>query len=74
MEPRVSFIRLWNDRRGSSFIETGILIPTMLFLCCGTMDFVRVVYAGIEIENAAQAVKEKRTYLSDRPIVTSAEP
>ena len=55
MEQRMSFIRFWKDRTGSSFIETAILIPVMLLLCCGTMDFARVVYAGIEIANAARA-------------------
>jgi Flp pilus assembly protein TadG len=51
----MSFTRFWKDRTGSSFIETAILIPMMLMLCCGTMDFARVVYAGIEIANAARA-------------------
>jgi Flp pilus assembly protein TadG len=55
MELRKSFNRLWKDRRGTSFIETAILIPSMLLLCCGTMDFARVVYAGIEIAGAARA-------------------
>src|SRR5579859_6049460 len=55
MAQRVSFIRLWNDRTGTSFIETAILIPTMLLLCCGTMDFARVVFAGVEIASAARA-------------------
>jgi Flp pilus assembly protein TadG len=51
----MSLTRFWKDRTGSSFIETAILIPMMLMLCCGTMDFARVVYAGIEIANAARA-------------------
>ena len=55
MERRMSFIRLWNDRTGSSFIETAILLPVMLLLCCGTMDFARVIYAGTEIAGAARA-------------------
>ena len=55
MEQRMSFIRFWKDRTGSSFIETAILVPAMLLLCCGTMDFARVVYAGIEIASAARA-------------------
>ncbi len=55
MAQRMSFIRLWNDRTGTSFIETAILIPAMLLLCCGTMDFARVVYAGVEIASAARA-------------------
>ena len=55
MKQRMSFMRFWNDRSGSSFIETAILLPTMLLLCCATMDFARVVYAGIEIASAARA-------------------
>jgi Flp pilus assembly protein TadG len=55
MEQRMSLIRFWQDRTGSSFIETAILIPVMLLMCCGTMDFARAVYAGIEIANAARA-------------------
>jgi len=33
----------------------AILLPMLLMLCCGTMDFARVIYAGIEISNAARA-------------------
>jgi Flp pilus assembly protein TadG len=55
MELRKSFTRFWNDRQGTSFIETAILVPAMLLLCCGTMDFARVVYAGIEVASAARA-------------------
>lgn len=36
-------------------IEAGLLIPMMFLLCCGAMDFARVVYAGIEVANAARA-------------------
>ena len=36
-------------------METALLFPVMLLLCCGTMDFARVVYAGIEIAGAARA-------------------
>jgi Flp pilus assembly protein TadG len=46
---------LRSDRRGTSLIETAILVPLVLLLCCGTMDFARVVYAGISIANAARA-------------------
>jgi Flp pilus assembly protein TadG len=48
------FIRL-NDRTGSSFIETALVVPMMLLLCCGTMDFARFIYAGVEIASAARA-------------------
>lgn len=55
MKQRMSLIRFWNDRAGTSIVETAILLPAMLLLCCGTMDFARVVYAGIEIASAARA-------------------
>ncbi len=55
MANRRIFIRVKNDRRGTSFIETALLVPVMLLMCCGTMDFARVVYAGIEVANAARA-------------------
>jgi Flp pilus assembly protein TadG len=51
----MSLIRFWKDRAGTSFIETAIMVPAMLLLCCGTMDFARVVYAGIEVASAARA-------------------
>ena len=55
MEQRMSLKRFWNDRKGTSFIETAILVPVMLLLWCGTMDFARVVYAGMEVASAARA-------------------
>ena len=55
MIQRISFMRFWNDRAGTSFIELALLFPAMLLLCCGTMDFARVMYAGIEIASAARA-------------------
>jgi Flp pilus assembly protein TadG len=45
----------FRNQRGSGFIETAILLPVMLLMCCGTMDFARVVYAGIEVASAARA-------------------
>src|SRR6478609_2640711 len=42
-------------RRGSAIIETGLLLPLMVFMVCGTMDFARVFYAGIAISSAARA-------------------
>jgi Flp pilus assembly protein TadG len=44
-----------DPRRGSSFIEAALLIPALFLMCCGAMDFARVVYAGIEVANAARA-------------------
>ena len=55
MAQHSTMARFWRDRTGSSFIETAILVPALLLMCCGVMDFARVVYAGVEIANAARA-------------------
>jgi Flp pilus assembly protein TadG len=55
MIQRLRSIGFLRDGKGSSFVETAILVPVMLLMCAGTMDFARVVYAGIEIANAARA-------------------
>ena len=44
-----------NNQKGTSLVETAILIPVLLLLCCGAMDFARVIYAGIEVANASRA-------------------
>jgi Flp pilus assembly protein TadG len=36
-------------------MEAALLVPLMLLMCCGVMDFARVVYAGIAVANAARA-------------------
>jgi Flp pilus assembly protein TadG len=55
MTKRQILIGLRKNQRGNSFIETAILVPVLLLMSCGTMDFARVVYAGTEIANAARA-------------------
>ena len=46
---------LRSRRKGTSLVEMTILVPVMLLMCCGTMDFARIVYAGITIANSARA-------------------
>jgi Flp pilus assembly protein TadG len=55
MAQRTNLTGFRNREKGSSFIEVAILLPVMLLMCCGTMDFARVMYAGIEVANAARA-------------------
>jgi Flp pilus assembly protein TadG len=42
-------------RRGSALIELALLFPVIMLILFGTMDFARVVYAGIAIASAARA-------------------
>ena len=49
------FGSLRTNQKGSSFIETALMVPLMLLMCCGAMDFARVIYTGVEVANAARA-------------------
>jgi Flp pilus assembly protein TadG len=55
MKHRKNLSRFWKDRSGTTIIETAILVPALMLLCCGTMDFARVVYAGTEIAGAVRS-------------------
>jgi Flp pilus assembly protein TadG len=48
-------ISLWQNRTGTTFIETALSLPLLLLLCFGAMDFARVVFAGTTIAGAARA-------------------
>jgi Flp pilus assembly protein TadG len=52
---RLTLAMFWANRTGSSLIETALLIPVMLMMCCGAMDFARIVNAGITVANSARA-------------------
>ena len=45
----------WCDRCGSAALEAGLMLPVLVLLTCGVMDFARVFYAGIVVEGAARA-------------------
>jgi Flp pilus assembly protein TadG len=55
MKVQMSLADLKANRKGTSLIETALLIPLMLLMCCGTMDFARIVNAGITVANSARA-------------------
>jgi Flp pilus assembly protein TadG len=41
--------------RGSAILEAGLMLPVLLLMTCGAMDFARVFFAGIVVESAARA-------------------
>jgi Flp pilus assembly protein TadG len=43
------------SRRGNAIVEFTILFPLLLLMLFGTMDFARVFFGGIAMENAARA-------------------
>jgi Flp pilus assembly protein TadG len=44
-----------HGERGSAIIEAGLMLPVLLLMTCGAMDFARVFFAGIVVESAARA-------------------
>jgi Flp pilus assembly protein TadG len=56
-----SRLKSWRDRtphyvsRGQSFVEFAIVSPVLLLFLLGIMDFGRVFFVAIELNNAARA-------------------
>ena len=57
----LSSTRRWRQR-GSAILETGLLLPLLMYMACGTMDFARLFYAGIAVESAARAGVQYGSY------------
>jgi Flp pilus assembly pilin Flp len=47
--------RFVGDEAGSSMVEFAVVLPLLLVLLVGIVDFGRYMYAGIELGNAARA-------------------
>jgi Flp pilus assembly protein TadG len=45
----------YRGRNGNAVIEFTVLFPVLLLMLVGTMDFARVFFGGIAMENAARA-------------------
>jgi hypothetical protein len=41
--------------RGSAVLESALVLPLVMLLACGAMDFARVFFAGIVVESAARS-------------------
>lgn len=50
-----SFLKLFRRQEGSSIVETAFLMPVLLFICAGAVDFGRAYYLAIEVSSAAHA-------------------
>jgi Flp pilus assembly protein TadG len=42
------------DEKGQSMIEFAVILPLLLLLLCGMFDFGRLMYAYMQMNNAAQ--------------------
>lgn len=49
------FKRRLGREEGNALVEFAVTVPVLLLMCYGTMDFSRVLYAGIAVANAARA-------------------
>ena len=56
--------RLGRDQRGQSIVELALLLPVLLVIAMGVVDFGRAMYAYVAVSNAAQAGAE---YASRNP-------
>jgi Flp pilus assembly protein TadG len=52
---RLKFLRAFREDNGSSLVEMALLMPVLMLLFVGTVDFGRAYYAAIEVSSAAEA-------------------
>src|SRR3989442_3266242 len=58
---RVCLVR-WNAERGSAIIEMTLLMPFILLLLMGTIDFSRIFYTALAVSHAARAGAQYGAY------------
>ena len=51
---RRSLRRFFGDKRGQSLVEFGLLLPILVLLVLGTIDFGRVYFAYVSVTNGAR--------------------
>lgn len=52
---RHTLAHLGREDRGTSLVETAVLMPVLMLLFVGTIDFGRAYYSAIEVNSAAEA-------------------
>lgn len=65
---KLRFRKLGKADRGSSLVEVALVVPFLLLLLLGVVDFGRAFYLSMEVAGAAQAGAE---YGSQNPVDTS---
>ncbi|MCH8025659.1 MAG: pilus assembly protein [Chloroflexi bacterium] len=51
---RTSLRRFFGDKRGQSLVEFGLMLPILVLLVLGAIDFGRVYFAYISVTNGAR--------------------
>jgi Flp pilus assembly protein TadG len=52
---RINLLNILRSERGTSLVETALLVPSLLMVMVGAIDFGRAYYLADEIAGAAQA-------------------
>jgi len=52
------FSRLRRSERGGAMIELAVVMPVLILMCVGVMDYGRVFFTSIAVSNAARAGAE----------------
>lgn len=54
--------RAWASDAGSALVELAVVLPLLVLVMVGTIDFARVFYMGMELTNAARAGAQYGAY------------
>jgi Flp pilus assembly protein TadG len=57
----------WRGNTGSALVELAVVLPLLVLIIIGTVDFARVFYTAIELTNAARAGTQYAASLTTRP-------
>jgi len=68
MTPHALWARLGRSERGSAIVEMALVMPVLILMVAGLVDFGRNIYSAASLENAARAgVQYAQLYPGDGP-------
>jgi Flp pilus assembly protein TadG len=55
-------IQFWRSERGGALVELAVVLPVLVLIAIGVMDYGRVYYTSVTVANAARAGAEWGAY------------
>jgi len=55
-------VELWGSERGGALVELAVVLPVLILIAIGVMDYGRVYYTSVTVANAARAAAEWGAY------------